>query len=204
MYQSAFEEGEQAMGITVKSLSKRFDSRVVFDNFSFNFPDKGIVLLSGRSGSGKTTLLRIISGIDNNYDGEVIGVGTVSYAFQEHRLLPWTTVLGNITVAAFQDVTATQLQEAKELLLRLGFSENDFSLYPSQLSGGMRQRVSLARAFAHASDVLILDEPTKELDRELCNTVYELIEEQSRSRTVILVTHEDVPDWLPISAEIAI
>ena len=71
--------------------------------------------------------------------------------------------------------------------------------YPAQLSGGMKQRVSLARAFVHDADLLILDEPTKELDRNLCNVVYEIINEEAEKRAVIIVTHEAAPDWLRVS-----
>ena len=190
------------MGISIKNLCKSFDSKTVLDNISFDFPDTGVVLISGRSGSGKTTLLRIISGIDRIFDGEITGVDDVSFAFQEYRLLPWATVIDNLTVAAFHNAGPDEAHKSREMLFSLGFSENELSLYPSQLSGGMKQRVSLARAFLRDSRVLILDEPTKELDRELCNTVYRLIYEQAKTRLIILVTHEDVPDWLPISAQL--
>ncbi len=190
------------MGITIKNLKKAFGAKVIFDGFSCDLPDTGIVLISGRSGCGKTTLLRIISGIDKKCDCEISGFETVSYAFQEHRLLPWLSTIHNVLALAFDGADDSDFKKAKDLLLRLGFNENELMLHPGELSGGMKQRVSLARAFAHNADVLILDEPTKELDSELCNTVYEIIEEESKKRLVLLVTHEAVPESLPITQKI--
>ena len=190
------------MGIVVKNLTKAFDSKVIFNDFSLEIPDNGIVLITGRSGCGKTTLLRIISGIDKNYSGEILGVGSVSFAFQEYRLLPWLTAASNVAQIAFGEPDSRDIEESKKLLCRLGFTENELHLYPRELSGGMKQRVSLARAFAHKSDLLILDEPTKELDSTLCNTVYEIISEESKKRPVLLVTHESIPDWLTITERV--
>ena len=129
-------------------------------------------------------------------------MGSISYAFQEHRLLPWLSALGNVSALAFDNPGVDDDRISRTVLTRLGFAEKEFSLFPRELSGGMKQRVSLARAFARESDLLILDEPTKELDRELCNTVYKIIEEEAQKRPVILVTHETVPEWLNIAATV--
>lgn len=190
------------MGISILNLTKAFDEKVIFDKLSHVFPTAGVALISGKSGCGKTTLLRIISGIDKIYSGSIVVNGRVSFAFQEYRLLPWLSAVDNVTVAAFESATSEARSAAQDTLRRLGFSERDMHLYPSELSGGMKQRVSLARAFLADSEILILDEPTKELDKDLAKTVYSMISEASVDRLVLLVTHENVPDDMPIADHI--
>ena len=88
------------------------------------------------------------------------------------------------------------------MLKRLGFSDEDMRLLPSELSGGMRMRVSLARAFLKDTPILLLDEPTKELDPQNANIVRQIISEIAVSRLVILVSHDDVDARFPDSAVI--
>ena len=184
------------MALSIKSLTKSFGEKSIFSDFSYDFSDKGIYIISGDSGSGKTTLLRIVAGLDKEYLGEVIGGGVdnVSYAFQEYRLFPMLTALKNITVAVYNEPTEKDVLSAKELLSRLKFTEADMSLYPRELSGGMKQRVSFARALLKDAPILILDEPTKELDSEICQIIRDIIIEESKKRLVLMVTHraEDV------------
>ncbi len=174
------------MGLSIKNLFKSFDNKTIFEDFSYNFKDKGLYAIIGESGRGKTTLLRLIAGLDVKFTGEIQGGGfkNVSYAFQEYRLFPHISALENVTEA-----TGASRNEAKELLLKLGFSNEDLNLRPKELSGGMKQRVSLARAFLKKSPVLLLDEPTKELDAELKNVLYSMIKEESETRLVIFVSH---------------
>lgn len=180
------------MGITIKNLTKRFDTKTVFQNFSYSFPDKGIFSLVGESGIGKTTLLRMISGLDKDYSGEIIfdKENATSYAFQEHRLFPSLTALENVFFANFDKRNKADVVFCKNALLKLGFDEKDIDLYPAELSGGMRQRTSLARAFVNPSKVLLLDEPTKELDEINKARVLEEIAIQAKEKLVILVTHD--------------
>lgn len=179
--------------LTIKNLSKSFGKKEIFNGFSYEFSDKGLYRIKGASGIGKTTLLRIISGIDKKYTGSVIGGGysNVSFAFQEYRLFPNLTILENITESSFKNADENDVFKAQDLLLTLGFSEHDFSLLPAELSGGMKQRISLARAFLREAPILLLDEPTKELDERLCNIVRDLIKKEAEKRLVILVTHSD-------------
>ena len=180
------------MSLAIKNLSKKFGEKQILIDFSYDFPDKGLFILKGNSGIGKTTLLRIISGLDRDYDGEVIGGGikNVSYAFQEHRLFPALSALKNITKIVYESATHAEEEQVKALLRELRFSDNDMQLYPNELSGGMKQRVSLVRALCKNAPILLLDEATKELDTSLADTVIELIKKEAENRLVITVTHK--------------
>ena len=179
------------MSIVINGLSKFFDKRKIFDNFSLELPTEGTVLIAGNSGVGKTTLLRIIAGLDKKYNGALIGVpDSISYAFQEHRLFSELTALENVALVFQDELSAEAVKKASEMLSKLGLTKDEQRLLPSELSGGMRQRVSLARAFVKDSKLLILDEPFKELDEALICTVAQIIDEKARDRLVLIVTHE--------------
>ena len=179
--------------LKINNLTKSFDGKKVLDNYSIDFPDKGFIAICGPSGCGKTTFLKIIADLEKYDSGEVVFFTKkpkVSMAFQETRLLSERTARENVNLV-LGDKKAT-LPVAEELLNKLGIS--DTSLYPDELSGGMKQRVSLARAFLFDAPILLLDEPTKELDPSNADTVRKIIKEQSLTRLVILVSHngEDI------------
>ena len=180
------------MSLRIKNLSKSFGKRTVLSDFSYDFDDKGVYILRGESGIGKTTLLRIIAGLDKSYIGEIVGGGisNVSFAFQEYRLFPELSALDNVMIASVENDDSDRLR-AVSLLTELGFTGDDMRLLPSELSGGMKQRVSLARAFLKKAPLLLLDEPTKELDPALCERVCEIIKKIAEERLVILVTHKE-------------
>ena len=186
------------MSLKIINLTKCFDDKTIFESFSYDFSESGIYLLTGESGVGKTTLLRMIAGLDRSYDGEIIdgGIGRVSFAFQEHRLIPQITALENVVFAISDTKDEAVIKSATNLLNRLGLCDDDIKLTPAELSGGMKQRVSLARAFMKKSPVLLLDEPTKELDATNSAAVRRLIREASENRLVIIATHnaEDVAE----------
>ncbi len=179
------------MKLEISNLSKSFDKKVIFDNFSARFEEIGIYSLTGESGVGKTTLLRMISGLDTGFEGEISagGIKNCSIAFQEYRLFPTISAVDNVILANYDKKTDENELEAKNMLLSLGFSEEDTSLYPTELSGGMKQRVSLARAFLRKAPILLLDEPTKELDEENARKALDLIKAEGDVRLVIVVTH---------------
>ena len=181
------------MSLRLVNISKKFDKKIIFDGFSYDFSKTGVYALIGNSGTGKTTLLRIISGLDTNFSGEVIdgGIKNTSFAFQEYRLFPQLCALDNAVIANGEPDDTHLVERGKELLLRLGFSESDLTLLPSELSGGMKQRVSLVRAILRDTPVLLLDEPTKELDEEIRASLYEIIKEESERRLVIIVSHHN-------------
>ncbi|MBR3806606.1 MAG: ABC transporter ATP-binding protein [Clostridia bacterium] len=179
------------MGLRIFIENKSFDKRKIFENFSLELPDRGVFLLSGESGVGKTTLLRMISGLDTKFSGEISGGGVknCSIAFQEYRLFPELSALDNVILANYDKKTAENEKEAKEMLISLGFNEDDLNLHPSELSGGMKQRVSLARAFLRKAPILLLDEPTKELDEENAKKALSRIKIEAEQRLVLAVSH---------------
>lgn len=172
------------MSITLENVSRVFDGREVLRSVNLTLPERGAVCFFGPSGCGKTTLLRLICGLDKPDAGQVhVPQGTrFACHFQEDRLLPWYTAgenlrltLGDADVQAW--LAKVQLPDAGKL-------------YPDELSGGMRRRISLARALAHKSDVLVLDEPVRELDAATSEKMLELIAQSIGDRLLILVTHD--------------
>ena len=181
------------MSLRLDNVTKSFDGKVILDNFSYDFDSHGIYVVWGKSGIGKTTLLRIISGLDKNYSGIITDGGTknVSMSFQEYRLFPALSALDNVAVACFDKPAKTDYEKSAIMLSKLGFSSDDMKLKPKELSGGMKQRVSLARAFLLNRPILLLDEATKELDANHARQVLNIIKDLSETRLVILVTHSE-------------
>lgn len=178
--------------LKLTDITKKFDDKVIFDGFSYTFEDKGIYLIKGDSGIGKTTLLRMIAGLDNDYGGTIAGGGpkNVSFSFQEYRLFGSLNALDNVLVA-INNPTEKDRDRAISILERLGLLGEDIMLYPGELSGGMKLRVSIARAALKNAPVLLLDEPTRELDDRSAHAVLMLASEIAKERTVIIVTHDD-------------
>lgn len=180
------------MALRLNNVTKSFSDRVILSNFSHTFDENGIYFIVGESGIGKTTLLRIIAGLDTDFTGNVEngGIKNTSVMFQEYRLFPMISALKNASVA--QKDTSSEC--AKDILRRLGFKEEDLKKKPHELSGGMKQRVAFARAVLKDAPILVLDEPTKELDSETAKVMIDIIIEQSRHRLLLIVTHDNLVD----------
>lgn len=193
--------------MVVKKLCKRYRAesgeRIVFDNFSAEFKDGKVTAVMGSSGIGKTTLLNCIAKL-TDYDGEIAGVGSSAYVFQEDRLIPDKTVYDNIDFVMQTEDADERKKRIKNALSVTELLSEAFR-YPSELSGGQRKRVSLARAFASGRDLMLLDEPLSSLDIGLKFRIFDVMKKvfKSDSKTVIMVTH-DVDEALTLADEIVI
>ena len=178
--------------LRIEDGSVSFDSCEVFRHFSLEISLGEFVAVVGPSGCGKTTLLNLFSGFLKPSAGRVLCSGSVRMVYQHDSLFPWQTAAQNIALG-LRDLSS-EAERARQLteMLRLIGLEDFAGHYPHQLSGGMRQRVELARALAGDTDILLLDEPFSSLDyltrlrmrRELARMLEEL------PRTVVLVTHD--------------
>lgn len=179
------------MSLEITNVSKRFEDKIILNDFSYSFSDVGFYIIRGDSGIGKTTLLRIISGLDTAYSGSVNNGGpeNCSFMFQEYLLFPALNALKNAAISSNDDASD---RAAEELLIKLGFDKDDLKKKPRELSGGMKQRVAFVRALLKDAPILILDEPTKELDSDTADIMLDIIEEESKKRLVIVVAHDDI------------
>lgn len=168
----------------------------VLADFRLTLPVGAVGALVGPSGCGKTTLLRLVAGLDQHYDGEIHlpAHGRLGMVFQEPRLLPWRTARDNVRLSL--ELRKDRLENSDEVaiddaLSLVGLSEFAAS-YPHELSGGMKQRVSLARALVTEPRVLLMDEPLTGLDlRSREELQDEIIRIWNRTKvTLVLVTHD--------------
>ncbi|MCT8978398.1 ABC transporter ATP-binding protein [Clostridium sp. CX1] len=175
------------------NLCKSYDGHKVLSNLNMNIEENKITVITGPSGCGKTTLLKIISGVEREDSGQVLlKDNSISYIFQEDRLLPHLTVYQNIAFVLKSTMNKEEMDFLINKYLDLVKLLEHRDKFPRQLSGGMKRRVSIARAFAYKSRLLLMDEPFKGLDNKLKK---EIIEEflhihNTDKRTVILVTHD--------------
>jgi NitT/TauT family transport system ATP-binding protein len=187
--------------LTVKELTKIFGDLSVLQSISVDVRQGEFVSIVGPSGCGKTTFLRIIGGLETATDGEarldgrlIEGPGNDrGFVFQQDSLLPWRSVLGNTILGPeISGKTGAETTSRVRGLLRLVGLSGFEDYYPKQLSGGMRQRVNLARALALDPQILLMDEPFSALDaqtREIMQTELLRIWDEGR-KTVLFVTHQ--------------
>ena len=174
--------------VKFQSVSKSFEKKQILTDFSYQFKNTGLYAVTGASGIGKTTFLRLIAHLEKPDKGYIKSPTMVAYSFQEYRLFSNLTVFDNIKLVSFQHANADNCALIDEYLSRLLLLDEK-NKYPHELSGGMKQRVSLIRAFVSTADVILLDEPTKELDENLSDLVVKIIQELSRTKLVIVSLH---------------
>lgn len=198
--------------LSITQLSKTYQSGsrslTVLEGVNFSIEAGETLAIVGPSGSGKTTLLGLCAGLDSGTSGSVVLNGQaleqlnedqraavrnqdVGFIFQNFQLLPTLTALENVMVPLELKKRKDAKEKAMELLEKVGLKDRA-THYPTQLSGGEQQRVSIARAFANAPKILFADEPTGNLDTEtgamIENLIFDLNKEQGT--TLVLVTHD--------------
>lgn len=173
--------------IALSHVSVRFGNKIVFSDFTHTFPTQKTTAIMGASGCGKTTLLRLFAGLIRPTEGTVYSNKNVSILFQEPRLLPWLTAAENVNLVL--DDTKQTITQANALLASVGL-DTDKDKYPAELSGGMQQRVALARTLARPTKLILLDEPFKGLDPKTKGEMMILIQKHTQGKTVLLVTHD--------------
>ena len=198
--------------LDVHQLSKTYTSGnravTVLDEISFAVEAKETLAIVGPSGSGKTTLLGLCAGLDQATTGRVNLFGkdlsmltqderaalrnkSIGFIFQNFQLIPTLTALENVMIPLELQGEKGAQRTAEDLLARVGLKDR-LTHYPSQLSGGEQQRVSLARAFSNTPELLFADEPTGNLDDETGERVEQLLFELNKEKgtTLIIVTHD--------------
>jgi nitrate/nitrite transport system ATP-binding protein len=193
--------------LKVLNLSKSYklDAPPVFEGIDFEIERGEFVCIIGHSGCGKTTILNVLAGLEESTGGDAIMLGKRiqgpglerGVVFQGHALMPWMTVLQNVAFAVksrYPDWSKQQISDHSKKYLEMVGLVNAENKKPSELSGGMKQRVGIARALLNSPKLILADEPTGNLDaatgQEVIDLLFELNHEQGA--TLILVTHDAV------------
>ncbi len=197
--------------IEISNLNKSFDNFKkikVLKKISYNFQKGKIYSLMGPSGSGKSTLLNLLSLIDRPSSGsikienklinfndsnnnDILRAKKIGIIYQQDNLLPDFTALENIYLASLAagENTSSSISKAKSMLKKVGLTKRS-DHYPNQLSGGEKQRVSIARALINNPQIILADEPTGSLDMTTAKEIFEIIKKQINSdRLIIFATH---------------
>ena len=181
----------------------------VFKNINYEFKTGKVYAIKGKSGSGKTTLLSLISGLENDYEGEIYYDGKelktldldkyrssdIGIVFQSYNLLPHLTAMENIILS--MDISnikiADKKEKAKELMKNVNLKESQKDRKVLKLSGGEQQRVAIARSLSYNPKMILADEPTGNLDKETENDILKIFKNLAKkeNKCIIIVTHSE-------------
>lgn len=207
IYRKEISKSQAREIITFEKVSRQFKRNneppvYALNNLSFNVKEHEIVSFVGPSGCGKTTVLRILSGLDQQSEGDVkiggqpVQIGMCGMVFQSYSSFPWLTVIENVSFGLkIQNKETKEKKEIEDIALKYidlvglsGFEKR----YPKELSGGQKQRVAIARSLAVENEILLMDEPFGALDIKIRSEMQEFLLEIWRklNRTIILVTHD--------------
>src|SRR6187397_2132675 len=173
--------------ISLEGIAKRYGNATIFENLWLAMNRGEFVCVIGHSGCGKTTVLNILAGLDTPTDGAVI--------FQGHSLLPWRTVMGNVAYAVsskWRRWSAAQVRaQAQKFIDLVGLTGAEHK-HPAELSGGMKQRVGIARALSIQPKMMLMDEPFSALDALTRGTLQDEVRRicQETGQTVFMITHD--------------
>ncbi|MGY4687437.1 ABC transporter ATP-binding protein [Petrotoga sp. DB-2] len=185
--------------LKVDSLTKRFGDLLVIDGWSLDMQEGEKIVLLGPSGCGKTTFFRIVSGLERQSEGAVeTFVDKIGYVFQEPRLLPWRTIYDNLKIVLDDE------KKIKQIIDMIGL-EGFENLLPSKLSGGMKQRVNIARSLLVEPQILLMDEPFTSLDLNIKLSIIKDIEKMWKKNyfSILMVTH-DIKEALMLGNKVVI
>jgi NitT/TauT family transport system ATP-binding protein len=187
--------------VTIRGLSKRFDSTVIYENFDLDIPRGELISVFGPNGCGKSTLINMVAGLIRPDAGQILFDGMrldeikFGYVFQNYReaLFPWLRAFDNIAypLKLMQVPPAERRARTEKLVAHLGV-KLDLSLYPYQMSGGQQQLVSIMRALVVEPEILFLDEPFSALDYEMTLFMREQLQRifMETGTTTVLVSHD--------------
>ncbi|WP_291653543.1 ATP-binding cassette domain-containing protein [Clostridium sp.] len=172
--------------IKFNNVNIRFDDRVLYDDFSINFEENTVNFIMGESGIGKSTLTKYIK------DQLISSGNKVSVVFQESRLIPWKNVYNNLDIVIKNRLRKDERKAKINDILQNMNLLNCKDLYPHELSGGMRQRVNIARAVIYDADIFIMDEPFKGLDKANKENIIKYIKQYfyDNKKTAIIISHD--------------
>lgn len=193
----------------VINIKKNYGERKILAGVSFEGEEGRVTVILGESGCGKSTLLGILSNNIKDFSGEIVFdrdiSSGISYIFQEDTLIPWKTVYENIEYVLKDKISALEMRPYIEKYLKMVNLLEYKDEYPEHLSGGMKRRVGIARAFAYPSDYLFMDEPFEFLDIKTKGEIIEyfkLLQEKNK-KTVLFITH-DIESALKIGDKIVV
>ena len=170
----------------ISNINCNYEDEIIYKDFNINFDDNKINCIIGKSGCGKTTLLNYISEELLKEDRRI------SYVFQNDSLIPWKNIYNNLKIVVKKHLRGRELENELDTILGLvGLSEFKY-YYPYQLSGGMKQRVNLARALIGEPEIILMDEPFKSLDIKCKKDIINIVKKFNLEKkiTIILVTHD--------------